>query len=112
MPDQVERAGLSVAREGDPRSESHAVAIGNRGKLGTRLPLAPITDIAEHRLALLIRQWALQHSLELLVPRLDLIETAPRDQVRPRRDRQLESRLEMLLIAFTAKGDAHDRGAD
>jgi hypothetical protein len=36
MPDQVERAGLSVANEGDPRSKSDSAAIGNRGKLGAR----------------------------------------------------------------------------
>ncbi len=60
MPDQFEGVGLSLAHEGDPHSKCDSVAIDKWGKLGTGQPLAPISGVAQHRLALLFRQWPLQ----------------------------------------------------
>lgn len=112
MTDQVESMCLAVAHERDTRPEGYLPAVGKRCELGACQPLAPISGIAQDRLALLFGQLALQSRLKLRIPRPDLIEPSGRDQIRTSRDRQLEPRLEMFLIAFPAECYAHGRDSN
>jgi hypothetical protein len=88
-------------------TDRHDRAIGNRCKLGAGQATAPVARVAQHRLAFVFRKLGQELRFQVRVTSLDQPEAASGNEIGPGRDRQLELGFEMLLVPFTAKGDAH-----